>query len=429
MNPSPRPTSLRLSLTFSLIALVILVAFWGMPTLAAPSGPRGGDPTLGSELYVEGITFPVAMAFAPDGHLFVTEKVLDEAPTPMGTIRVVRPDATLQTTPFVTLTLSNASRYHEKGLLGIALDPDFEKNAYLYTYRTVAPDEENPNEHGELLRFTAVLSGTNWVGEEMVTVIDDLPVAPDCCHNGGILHFGPDGKLYLPIGDNGTPSNAQNLSTRTGKILRFNPDGTIPDDNPFVDTPEADPAVYAYGFRNVFDFDWHPVTGELYATENGPGCNDELNRVVPGGNYGWPYSSTSYATCVDPGPSYIDPLWAVSPPIGITGAAFYTGTIPALQDRLFIGGWGNGEINGRLYQMTLTEGGDIESTELLFDDCGDPSAGWYMADVISGPDGNLYFACHPHAPANSSEQGAIFRLTVSASPTTPPALYLPLVSR
>ncbi len=414
-----RPSSLlRLLAPVALLALLLVTTLREMPALALQESPNG-TPDWQLETFVEEITFPVAMAFAPDGHLFVVERFVEEPPITepiTGTIRVVSPDGEVQAVPFATLTLANNTPYAEKGLLGLALDPDFAANRYLYTYRTAPPDATNAAQHGEILRFTAALSGTDWIGTEQTTLVDNLPVSSGCCHNGGTLHFGPDGKLYLPIGDNGTPSNAQSLSTRSGKLLRFNPDGTIPDDNPFVKTQGADPAIYAYGLRNTFDFAWHPVTDALYANENGPNCDDELNRIVPGGNYGWPFSQSG-GKCVDPGTSYRAPLWTFNPTVGLTGADFYTGTlISDLQNHLLLGAWNN----GALYKVVLETDGTVDQITTLLANCGQPAGDHNLLDITSGPDSYLYFSCQREIFPATPNTGAIYRLTVpvTATPTS-----------
>lgn len=403
----------RLWSTLLPVAVVGLLTHAMVGQAQSPTLPPG----VKLETIAAGVTFPVALRFAPDGRLFFTERFVG-ADTPVtGTIRIMV-DGRVQPTPFAVIDLADSTPFQEKGLLGLALDPDFDANGFVYTYRTAAPSETIPRQHGQILRYTAVLSGTDWIGVDMTVLVDELPVSGGCCHNGGILGFGPDGKLYLSIGDNGNGQNAQDLRSRAGKLLRFNPDGSIPDDNPFVGQPEADPAIYAYGLRNVFGFDWHPDTGELYATDNGPACNDELNRIVAGGNYGWPLSEQA-GRCVDPGPEYIAPLLIFDPPPGLTDVAFYTGGRPSdFTAGLLVGAWNT----GALYQVRLpSDGGEPQVTTLL-ENCGRPEGRHHLLAIEPAPDGSLYFSCQEDFFPAPPRTGAIYRLVYGAPP-----VYLPLL--
>jgi glucose/arabinose dehydrogenase len=390
---------------------------------AEPEGPTTFPNNIALEVVADRITFPVALQFAADGRLFFTERFIGANEPVTGTIRVMV-DGQVQREPFAVIAVADSTPYAEKGLLGLALDPEFETNGFVYTYRTAAAAQAIPREHGQILRYTAVLSDTNWIGEEMTVVVDDLPVSSGCCHNGGILGFGPDEKLYLSIGDNGNGANAQDLGNRIGKILRFNRDGSSPDDNPFADDPEADSAVYAYGLRNVFGFDWHPESGELYATDNGPNCDDELNLIVAGGNYGWPLSEQD-GECVDPGPEYVAPLVVFDQtpqgrPPGVTGAAFYTGRqLSEYTNDLFVAAWNE----GTLYRIETPDEGDPETTSVLTN-CGQTEGEYAMLDVAAAPDGSLYFSCQEDTFPAPPSTGTIYRLV-----RRPPSIYLPLIHR
>ena len=325
-------------LAAAMLASLLLASTIGVAVLAGAKTATGADDAVEVETFVPAITFPVAMAFAPDGTLFVNERFVGNTAPITGAIRVVSPDGAVQATPFAVVDLAEETPVSEKGLLGLALDPEFESNHFLYVYRTAAPDDANANTHGEIIRYTAVRSEADWIGAEMTILVDDLPVSAGCCHNGGVLAFGPDDKLYLSIGDNGVPGYGQDLSTAASAILRFNADGSVPDNNPFTQNREAEPAIYAYGIRNSFGMTWRPSTGEMYATENGPNCNDELNRIVAGGNYGW-----SDVSC-EPHPApFIPPLWILDPPQGLTGAAFFTRPA-ALQPTLYMVSWSPGNL-------------------------------------------------------------------------------------
>ncbi|MGH2545104.1 MAG: PQQ-dependent sugar dehydrogenase, partial [Ardenticatenaceae bacterium] len=375
---------------------------------------RGTDPVLPPDVEIEvflaGVQFPVALAFAPDGRLFYAERFAEVSNPGMTHIRVVSRAGVLQETPFAALLVGGASPWSEKGLLGMTLDPAFAQNGYVYAYRTAAPDAGNPAVHGELLRFTSSLGGPDWVAGDMIVLVDNLPVSEGCCLNGGMLHFGPDGKLYLSVGDLNDAQSAQELDKLAGKLLRFNPDGTIPPDNPFVAHSGAHPAIYATGLRNVFGYAWDPASGAIYVTDNGPDCDDELDRIVAGGNYGWPLSYLG-GQCTDPGPGYEAPLLRIDPPVGITGAAFYTGdAIASFQHDLFLASWND----GTLYQVTLNPGGGEPAITPLLSDCTAPPLAprdLNMLSIATGPDGNLYFSCQerygPRPPKPGT--GVIFR--------------------
>jgi glucose/arabinose dehydrogenase len=165
-------------------------------------------------------------------------------------------------------------------------------------------------------------------------------------HNGGVIRFGPDGKLYAVIGENGVPANSQDLSNKLGKVLRMNVNGTVPSDNPIPGSH-----IFAYGIRNSFGLAFDPQTGRLWETENGPRCNDEVNRIARGRNYGWGPSQT----CTSPpdpsttnrdGPNPFPPELWYGTPIAPTGAAFCTSCAlgSTSEGRLFFGAWNTGEI-------------------------------------------------------------------------------------
>lgn len=207
---------------------------------------------------------PWEMDIAPDGRIFFTER--------SGLLRVIE-DGQLNPEPVITLDSPFISD-GEGGLLGLALDPDFSANHYLYLYHTYEEDDEVKN------RVLRLIESSNKAQVDKV-LIDDLPGSSN--HNGGRIKVGPDGYLYITSGDRYEPTLAQDLGSTGGKILRISLDGTIPSDNPFPNSP-----VYSWGHRNPQGLAWHPATGELYSTEHGQSAHDEINLIKPGGNYGWP---------------------------------------------------------------------------------------------------------------------------------------------
>ncbi len=246
--------------------------------------------------------WPVALAAAPDGKLFYAELLT-------GNIRIVREGQLLQS-PFATL--DDVSTHAESGFLGLALHPNYPQEPFIYAMYVVNDPTTGLPSGQRVVRFRDV-AGT---GEDRTVIVDNLPATTGTTHNGGRIAFGPDGKLYLSIGDTNAMELAQDHTNPAGSILRFNPDGAIPDDNPFPGYP-----VYAVGLRNVFGLAFHPKTGDLYATDNGPGGFDEVNKIEAGENYGWP-GQMGKANVRD----YTDPIavygnWPERP-IGPTGATF-----------------------------------------------------------------------------------------------------------
>jgi glucose/arabinose dehydrogenase len=222
------------------------------------------------ETVVRGLETPWAIDFAPDGRIFITERP--------GRIRVVK-NGQLLGEPWVTIDVTEVS---EAGLLGLALDPNFADNGYVYvayTYRAGFNRLQN-----RLVRLREDAKTGKGILDKVL--IDNVPGSNN--HDGGRVKFSPDGKLYWTTGDAQSARLAQDRKSLAGKILRLNSDSTIPMDNPFVNS-----YVYSYGHRNPQGLAWQPGTGRLYATEHGPSgfqgcCRDEVNFIEAGKNYGWP---------------------------------------------------------------------------------------------------------------------------------------------
>ncbi len=211
------------------------------------------------------------MEFAPDGRLFVCEQG--------GTLRVIKNGALLPT-PFLTVTVNSAG---ERGLLGIAFDPNFAGNQFVYVYYTAT----TPTIHNRISRFTASGDVAVAGSETVIFELDNLSSATN--HNGGAIHFGPDGDLYAAAGENANGSNAQSFSTVLGKILRIMANGAIPSDNPFfLTTTGNNRAIWALGLRNPFTFAFQPGSGRLFINDVGENTWEEINEGIAGANYGWP---------------------------------------------------------------------------------------------------------------------------------------------
>ena len=260
-----------------------------------------------TETIMTGLSRPTAMEIAPDGRIFVCEQG--------GRLRVVKNGALLST-PFLTLNVDSSG---ERGLLGVAFDPLFEINNFIYVYYTVPSTPR----HNRISRFTAngdvVVPGS----EQPILELDNLTSATN--HNGGAIHFGPDGKLYVAVGENATTSNSQTLANRLGKVLRINSDGTIPSDNPFFNIATgANRSIWALGLRNPFTFAFQPGTTRMFINDVGAGSFEEINDGIAGSNYGWPDSEGPTTN-----PAFRSPLFSyahggtATTGCAIAGGAFY----------------------------------------------------------------------------------------------------------
>ncbi len=320
-------------------------------------------PNLEVEIVASGLNSPVTIAFPPDKSSRIFYNELDT-----GNVRVIDiENGQVLPQPFATVPVNTNG---ERGLIGLAFDPDYETNHYVYIWHT------NPNPLvNRVVRFTDV----NNVGTEQRIIVDNLPVGSN--HNAGNIVFGADGKLYVSQGDVGRASNSQDISPTNlaGKILRYNKEGTIPGDNPVG----SNNPIFAYGLRNSFDLTVHPVTGGIYATENGPNCDDEVNLIVGNGNYGWrsgyPCGDTNTNT------NFIQPIVRFTPTIAPTGITFYTGNqYPEFQNQLFFVDFNEGRI--RRVELGGPNLDQVAEMSIFLD--GGFGA---LLDMVDGPEGALYF--------------------------------------
>ncbi|HET7146909.1 MAG TPA: PQQ-dependent sugar dehydrogenase [Candidatus Nitrosopolaris sp.] len=254
--PEPRSS---ISGSSSMVGLASVPA----PNNGSSMGGAVGD-GIGISLIVQNLEAPMAMDVSKDGRIFLAEK--------MGTIMAITPS----NGHLVDHSILNIGAAHlgEEGLLGLALSPNFTEDHLMYAYYTYA------NGNTIFNRVIMLKEIADKVVDSKV-IIDAIPAAE--FNNGGRIKFGPDNKLYVSTGDAMMPNLAQDLDSLAGKILRINPDGTIPGNNPLSGSP-----VYAYGFQNVQGLAWHPRTNLLYALDESRSGNDEINIINPGGNYGWP---------------------------------------------------------------------------------------------------------------------------------------------
>lgn len=325
-----------------------------------------------TETAVSGILNPTAMQIAPDGRIFVCEQ--------NGALRVIKNGALLAT-PFIVLAVDPSG---ERGLLGIAFDPNFATNNFLYLYYTV-PSTPRRN---RVSRFTANGDVAVPGSETIIWELDPLSGATN--HNGGAIHFGPDGKLYIAVGENATPSNAQTLSNMHGKVLRINSDGTVPPDNPFVNVAIGNNrSIWALGLRNPFTFAFQPGTGRMFVNDVGQSTWEEINDGLAGSNYGWPDTEGPTTN-----PSFRSPLFAYNHGEGcaIAGGAFYNPTTvqfpPSFVGKYFFADLCRGWI--RLFDPATGTASDFASGVSL------------PVDLKVGVEGSLYYL--------SRGAGAVFRV-------------------
>jgi len=345
---------------------------------------------------------PVSMAFAPDGTWVYTERLT-------GVVRWV--DANGFAWPLYRAPVA-APFESERGLIGITFDPNFASNGHIYIFYTGSPGGGVIENYVERLTLQ---SGSPLSPTRVLTV--SLDSNQTLIHNGGNVHFGPDGKLYVSIGDYFNAANGQDLSKMPAKIHRFNPTAPLsaPTDNPLYDGggPHAD-STFAFGFRNPFDFDFDPVSGVLLAGDNGVACDDEVNRVLPGYNYGW---RTNYLECDDSSPGGPDPAYNTIPPliswpysVAPTGVTFYRGDLfPEWKNDLFACHWKS----GALHHFKLNGARDAIVSHTIL---ADPALGTVLChvDIETGRGGALYFFRNDPLDQNK-EYRHIARLTRDAT--------------
>ena len=337
-----------------------------------------------------GLEHPWGMAFLPDGRVLVTERP--------GRLRIIERDGKAGP-PIAGVPPVDAKG--QGGLLDVALDPAFAKNRLVYL------SYSEPREGGNGTSVArGVLEGGSLTGVQVI--FRQQPAMQSGHHFGSRLVFARDGRLFVTLGErNIGRAHAQTLDNTLGKIVRINPDGSIPPDNPFVGRKGALPEIWSYGHRNVQGAALHPVTGELWANEHGPKGGDELNRVLPGRNYGWP--TVSYGTeytgekISDSGtaPGIEPPVHYWVPSIATSGLMFYTGDrFPAWRGSAFVGGLKSQQ----LVRLRLDGDRVVEEERLLRG-----VAKERVRDVEQGPDGYIYLL-------TDEDNGRLLRLQPAAKP-------------
>jgi glucose/arabinose dehydrogenase len=403
------PRSVLRRLTPVVMALVVAIA--APPGWAQPPGPLSETPSVVSTsagpvrvVPIKGLVHPWALTFLPGGDILVTEQN-------QATLRLIHDDV-LDPTPITGLLPGITSQRRDTAGVDVTVHPRFSENRLVYvSYWKRNPDADH-------LRTAVVirgrLEGYELLGVEEIFESASWTDGPSSAR----MIFGPDGKLYLTIGApgfaerQGDTSWAQDPDHHGGKILRLNEDGTVPTDNPFVDQIGYRPEIYALGIRNSNGLTFHPRSGELWETENGPQGGDEINIIRPGANYGWPVITYGRAYSNDPdgirsglppptiqpptaAPGMEQPLVYYTPSISISGMVFYTGDkFPEWTGHLFAGGL-RGE---QLSRVAFNAQGLESRRETLLTELGQR-----IRDVKQSPDGFLYLT-------TDMEDGAVLKL-------------------
>jgi glucose/arabinose dehydrogenase len=373
---------MRRSFRLPLLCLVSLMLA-SHPSFAEEKSIETKEGPIKVETFAKGLQNPWGLAFLPDGRMLVTERP--------GRLRIVAKDGTLSEP---LKGVPEVFAVGQGGLLDVALDPQFASNQLVYiTYA----------EPGEGGAGTAVARGK--LGQDSLENVEVIfrqkPKVDGGNHFGGRLAFAPDGKLFVTLGERFKFEPAQDLSVDLGKIVRINPDGSVPKDNPFVGKEGALPEIWSYGHRNPQGAAIHPETGKLWENEFGPLGGDELNVPQPGKNYGWPVVSWGKhydgKDIPDPPthPEFADAIYHWNPVISPSGMTFYTAdAIPGWKGNLLIGGLSSEAI----VRLTL-DGETVTSEERL-------PMGTRIRDVVQGPDGAVY-------ALTDERDGKILRLTAA----------------
>jgi len=359
---------------------VLLLMLFTFPTHAQDTFTSSDGVTYRVEKFMDA-NFPVGMVFTADGELYYNEKAT-------GNVRYVDADGVRQLEPVITLP---TDALQERGMQQIALDPNFAENSYLWVFHT-AEATTRDFASNKVIRFR-VKDGVGVDPLEMWSVPVDTG---NLLHNGGGLSFDAEGYLYVGIGDYGDATRPQDLDVPHGKIHRFAVDGdelVIPDDNPIEGS-----SIFAYGLRNPFDYTFDPISGRAFATENGDNCDDEVNLIVAGFNYGYREDYECVGTGRIPDVTrYLPPLLTYTPTIAPAGIAFYDNpTVPQWENDLFFCSWNDGV----LHHVELSDGRNTVLSDTPLE-MGDVTC---RIDLAVHPDGSIYFGWV------GQDGGAIYRL-------------------
>jgi glucose/arabinose dehydrogenase len=343
------------------------------------------------ETVAQGLEHPWGLAFLPDGNMLVTERP--------GFLRTVTPEGKVGAAIY---GVPDVDARGQGGLLDVALDPDFAENRLVYlSYAEKGDGQKN----GTAVARGHLTESMSPQLQNVEVIFRQQPKEVSTLHFGSRLVFDRDGHLFIALGERSKANlrtQAQDLNSHLGKIVRIFPDGSVPEDNPFVDEDGALPEIWSYGHRNQQGAALHPETGRLWTNEHGPRGGDEVNIPEAGKNYGWPvvsygvnYDLTPVGSGKSAAPGMEEPIHYWRPSIGPSGMAFYTGdAISEWKGNLFVGGLAIPQ----LARLTL-DGDKVTGEESLLTDLG-----LRIRDVRQGPDGALYLL-------TDSPDGEILRIT------------------
>lgn len=373
----------RMSLVLGIILLFVAL----VPAPRAANAARTALPAGFTRVALgSGLSGPTAMDFWGN-KIYVSEKG--------GAIRIIRENGTLKPAPFHTLSVNTLS---ERGLLGIALSPNFGSDRIMYVYYTTGTGAKKYSGSPEN-RVSRLKKSKNGPIKEKI-LLDHIP-STNGNHNGGDIHIGFDGKLWISVGESGCcPNDAQGLTTVRGKILRINLDGTIPSDNPFFNTPNARQETWAYGFRNPWRFAMRQSNQSYVVADVGSGTWEEIDSLGEGNNYGWPmYEGPCPSSNLACNPNTVDYAGTV-PPIhwynhggaGEVGNVIAGGVFAENANNYpapYAGAYFYGDTGGDWVNVITLDGNNAKTGHYEFDDnIGSPVA------FGNGPDGNVYVASH-----------------------------------
>ncbi len=368
------------------IATLATFTFMTPATAVQTKAPAAPESRVTVETVAEGLDHPWAIQFLPGRRLLVTEL--------LGRMRIVNRDGRLSG------PIANVPRVFAEGqggLLDVALAPDFEDSRIIY-FSFSEPRDGGGNGTSVARARLAESDGRARL-EELRVIFRQLPPFRSNVHFGSRIVIAPDGKLFVTLGERFQMKYAQDLSRAWGKVVRINPDGSAPDDNPFVDRENARPEIWSYGHRNPQAAALNPATGELWIVDHGPRGGDEVNVVRKGLNYGWPVISYGRHYSGQDIPKrrkgMEQPLYYWDPSIAPSGMAFYTADrAPQWKGNLFVGA-----LAGRHLSRLVLDGEQVTAEEKLLTDLRER-----IRDVRQGPDGALYVA-------TDSARGRILRVT------------------
>lgn len=370
-------------------ATMVAVAL-ATPVLAAEREIETEKVKITVETVAEGLEHPWALAFLPDGNFLVTERP--------GRLRIITPDGQVKS---AIAGVPEVDARNQGGLLDVALDPGFEENRLVYL--TYAEKGEGGTNGTAVARGHLTESMSPQL-RDVEVIFRQTPKKDSTLHFGSRLVFDNEGYLFVALGERsrvGMREESQELNSHLGKVVRIWPDGTVPEDNPFVGEEGALPEIWSYGHRNQQGAALHPETGLLWTNEHGPRGGDEINIPEAGKNYGWPivsygteYSGAPVGEGESAAPGMEAPIYHWTPSIGVSGMAFYTGdAIPEWKGSLFAGGLARPSLR----RLTL-DGEKVTAEETLLE-----NMDARIRDVRQGPDGALYLL-------TDAEDGKLLRI-------------------